>query len=362
MANRISVLVTGIGGYGGQIVKALRLAQEPYEVIGTDTSPLCGTVHDVDKAFIVSKALSSEFIEEILWICKEHLISAIFPGTEVELRQFGLHREKFERYGIFLPINSNNVIDICLDKWKTIEWLKKAGYRYPETVQIKSSDDLGKCGKFPIVLKPAIGGSGSANVYVVQNEKELSLFGTYLLNSCGEFIAQEYIGSVDSEYTVGVLCDMDGLIINSIAVKRNIISGLSCKSKVKNHSGNSSLGDILAISSGITQGEIGAFEEVTKPCEELATRLGARSAINIQCRVVDGEVYVFEINPRFSGTTSFRAMVGYNEPDVLLKKYILGEKTEKYFSYGKGYIVRDLREVLLDNEKAFNTVNAFLIK
>ena len=34
---------------------------------------------------------------------------------------------------------------------------------------------------------------------------------------------------------------------------------------------------------------------------------------------------MFEINPRFSGTTSLRAMVGYNEPDVLIRHHVLGE-------------------------------------
>jgi len=55
--------------------------------------------------------------------------------------------------------------------------------------------------------------------------------------------------------------------------------------------------------------------------------------VNVQCRLVDGEVVVFEINPRFSGTTSLRAMVGYNEPDVLFRHHVLGEPIEPHFPY-----------------------------
>jgi carbamoyl-phosphate synthase large subunit len=56
---------------------------------------------------------------------------------------------------------------------------------------------------------------------------------------------------------------------------------------------------------------------------------------------------VFEINPRFSGTTSIRAMVGYNEPDVLIRRHLLGEDVETRFPYGRGLVLRSLTETLI---------------
>lgn len=349
--DKISVLVTGIGGYGAQIVKAIKLAKTSYEIIGVDISPLCGAMQEVDQAYVISAAKTERYIDEILWICRRHSIKAIFPGTEIELQQISLSRHLFENENIFLPINPQDVLEICLNKEKTVNWLKNNKYAYPKTITIKSSKDLEQCEFYPAVLKPAVGGSGSANLYLAQNKAELIMFGQYLLTSYNSFIVQEYIGTVDSEYTVGILCDMEGDIINSIAVKRNIISGLGSKIKIPNCSDNKAVGDILAISTGITQGEIGKFPEITIQCEEIAKKMGCKSAVNIQCRLVNDKVYVFEINPRFSGTTSFRAMVGYNEPDILLRKYVLGEKIETNFSFGSGYIVRDLREILLPEEE-----------
>jgi carbamoyl-phosphate synthase large subunit len=55
-------------------------------------------------------------------------------------------------------------------------------------------------------------------------------------------------------------------------------------------------------------------------------------------------VIPFEINPRFSGTTSLRALAGYNEPDVLVRRDVLGEKIEPYFSYQDVLILRGLKE------------------
>jgi carbamoyl-phosphate synthase large subunit len=61
--------------------------------------------------------------------------------------------------------------------------------------------------------------------------------------------------------------------------------------------------------------------------------LGVRSTLNMQCRIHRDKVYIFEINPRFSGTTNLRALVGFNEPEYLINEHlaiknpILNEKT-----------------------------------
>jgi len=90
---------------------------------------------------------------------------------------------------------------------------------------------------------------------------------------------------------------------------------------------------------------------VTSTCEKIALALGARGAINIQCRVSGQKVFPFEINPRFSGTTSLRAMVGYNEPDVLIRNHVLKESFKPHFPYQSGVILRGLCETLLDEKK-----------
>ena len=79
--------------------------------------------------------------------------------------------------------------------------------------------------------------------------------------------------------------------------------------------------------------------------------------MNIQCRYVDGRVIVFEINPRFSGTTSLRAMVGYNEPDCLFREHVLRERVVRRFPYGSGVILRGLEETLVATRNVPNAVD-----
>ena len=41
-------------------------------------------------------------------------------------------------------------------------------------------------------------------------------------------------------------------------------------------------------------------------------------------------------------------MVGYNEPDIMIRKYLLGEEIEPHFSYREGIIMRGLDETFME--------------
>ncbi len=346
----VSVLVTGVGGggHGMQILKALREAKTEYEVVGTDLSPYSYGLELVEHPYLVPPANSEEYIPTLLRLCEKHGVKAIFHGSEPELRVIGQNRSTFETRGILVPINPMELVDACMDKLATMEKLEQLGYKVPSYQLIQTVEDLESFHALPAILKPHVGGGGSAHVHLVQDRKSLESIGAYLLDTVGPFIAQAYVGDPESEYTVGVLHDMEGNFLNSIAVRRYILSALGNRTKVRNTSGKESLGGRLAVSSGVSQGDIGKFPEVTKTCEAIANSIGAKGPLNIQCRLVDGEVVVFEINPRFSGTTSLRALVGYNEPDILVRQHVFGEKVEPGFSYQEGVILRALSERLMD--------------
>lgn len=350
--NKIPVMITGVGGggVGEQILKALRLSKNQYFLVGGDMNRNSKGFMLVDQPYILPRATDTEYINTLLLLCKKHDIKVLFYGSEPELKVMSNNREIFEKNGIFIPLNPKHVIDICMDKNKTMDWLKLNGFDYPQSKTITTMENLLAIDFIPAVLKPSIGGGGSVNTFIARDKGELEMFGKYLLNLYGEFIVQEYVGTPESEYTVGVMCDMEGIYINSIAVKKNIMSGLSNKTKVKNTSGKDKYGDILVISSGVSQGEIGKFPEVTNVCRNIAEKLGCTGPINIQCRLQDGKVYVFEINPRISGTSSLRAMVGYNEPDTMIRKYICKEDIQVDFPYETGYIARGLEEAFISQD------------
>jgi carbamoyl-phosphate synthase large subunit len=346
----VTAMVTGVGGggHGEQILKALRLADTPYRVIGSDITPYSSGLTAVDQACLMPPPSDRHYTETLVAVCAAEGVEVLFPGSQPELEALSADRDAVAAADIFLPINPPDVIETCLDKVSTMEALAAAGFAVAAYRRVRSLDDAAGFEPLPAVLKPSVGGGGSANLYLVQDCDELLACARQLLAIYPEFLAQEYIGTPEDEYTVGVLVGMDGAVLNSIAIRRFILPALSNRIKVANRTGRDDLGAVLAVSSGISQGHIGRFPEVTGPCEEIARALGARGPFNIQCRLVGGRVHVFEINPRFSGTTSLRAMVGCNEPDTLVRAHVLGETIEPHFAYREGVITRSLTETLID--------------
>lgn len=343
------VLVAGIGGgsHGEQILKALRLAKRKYTVVGCDMDPLSRGSKETDYFYRVPPASYPDYADELLNICKHHNVKAVFHGSESDLMRLATERKRFENGGIYLPINPEPVLQVCQDKIQTARFLKENGFPFPAFEEVTGMEQIEHFNSFPAIAKPSIHGGGSANAFIVQSTEELKAFAAYLLKIYNKFILQEYVGTPDQEYTVGVLSGSDGQLLNSIAVHRIINNRLSTYLKVENRTKRTDLGPTLVISSGVSQGEIGRFESVTGQCETIAKALKPTAPINIQCRLIKGKVYVFEINPRFSGTTSLRAMVGYNEPDILIRRDILGETIESHFPYNEAVIMRGVAETMV---------------
>lgn len=353
VGQRATVMVTAIGGggHGEQILKALRLASpSQYRIVGADMNPKSAQFSLCDESVVLPAASDPTYMDRMLEACRKFSVQALFHGCEPELKVFSDNRDAIAREGILLPINPSSTIDLCMDKEATMSFLAERGFDPPRYWAIDSPQDLEQVDVFPVVLKPSVGGGGSANVHIAQSARELQLYAELLrLNEPGvRFVIQEYVGRPDGEFTVGVLHDLDGQPLNSIALRREIKSMLNIRIREPNRTGRVDLGPSLVISSGISHGEIGRFHEVTGACEAIAAAIGAKGPVNIQCRLVDGKVKVFEINPRFSGTTSIRAMMGYNEPDILIRRHLFGEVIEPRFAYDRGMVIRTLYETVIE--------------
>jgi len=345
--SKYPVLVTGIGGggHGEQILKALSLANS-YYLVGADASEMCANRDKVDKFSVLPMANNPSYLESLIALARLHGCKAIFHGSEPEMMVLSEHRDYLSQLGFYVPVNSSHVINTCQNKASTMNFLSRQGFVVPDYREITGSDDLLNYNRFPVIMKPIRGG-GSANVFIAQDENELNLFSNYLLSQFNSFVLQEYVGRPDQEYTVGVLFGKDGHHINSIAIKRIINNALSIRTSLPNRTVRKDLGSSLVISTGISQGYIGKWPVILEQCELIAKSLNPTAPINIQLRVVDDKVIPFEINPRFSGTTSLRAMAGYNEPDILFRRDVLGQKIDDYFEYSEGLILRSLQENLI---------------
>jgi len=331
MTGKVNVLVTGVGGagVGEQIVFALRTAKTPYRIICTDMDPYSLGLQFSDKGYIVPRATDDGYLNRILEICKKESVRVLIPGSEAELFRVAKNKWFFEEESVLPLVNSTAVIELFEDKYRGLQTLAKMGIRIPACKSFDEWNDY----HYPLIIKPALGSGGSRFVFVAQNREELTFFKEYLERNDCVPIFQEYVGSPDEEYTVGVLTSLDGDLMGSIAIRRRLVSRLSTLYSIKNYDPG---GVPIRISTGISQGEIQNFPEVRESAEKIALSIGSKGPLNVQCRVEEGVVFVFEINPRFSGTESLRALAGYNAPDALIRKHVLGEDVgEMKFKTGR---------------------------
>lgn len=351
LRKEIKVLIAGIGGgsHGLEIMKALRIANIKYRIYAADMNGYSLGLFKADRGYVIPSASHPSYKATLLNICIKEKIDVLFHGSEPDLRALSGKRRAFEREGIFMPFNSQEVINTCMNKIDTFNFLRANNIPVPLTTIMAGRKDISKVRSFPVIVKPCVNSGGSLNTFIAQDRKELDFFVNYIIKHKGRSIAQAYIGEPENEYSVGVLSDREGEIISCVIMKRLILNSLSSRIRV------SSLKDkdrVLAVSSGISQGKIIADESIQAQCENISRILRSRGPLNIQCRFFRGKVYPFEINPRFSGTTYIRALAGVNEPDILIRKYVLKENITYNVRPENGLALRGLEEVFIrDNDK-----------
>ena len=170
----------------------------------------------------------------------------------------------------FVPINSPHVISQCLDKRLTASVLEGLGYAVPRTMPVASPAALAAVDYFPVVVKPAVGAGGSRDVFLAQDAHELNALADYLgIDAGGTFFVQEYVGTPEHEYTVGVLVDMDGTYMNSIAMKRDLTI-ISLRLSARNRTSRLDLGERLVVSSGISQEDDRTLLRSNQACKDIA--------------------------------------------------------------------------------------------
>jgi carbamoyl-phosphate synthase large subunit len=323
--DEIGILVTGVGpgSTGEQVVKALRLGRRRYRIAAGNVDPARAVVAPGAERVALPPARDEGYLAALAAAAERLGARFVVPGTDVELRRIAAGREALARLTAAIPlVNDAAVIATCLDKAATAAAVARAGLRAPQTATCATAGDaLAAAGPtgipYPVVLKPTRGG-GSADVFVAQDEEELRFHAERLLRARGPAVVQEYVGDATLEFTVGVMHAPDGALLGSVALRRELSSLLSVRSRVANRTGRAELGRELVVSSGFSQGEVNDFPEVRAQAERLAEALGSRGPLNVQGRLVGGALVVFEVNPRFSGTEAMRAMAGWNGPEALV--------------------------------------------
>jgi biotin carboxylase len=134
------ILVTGAGGSpAANFVHSLRLAPEPFYVIGTDTSKFHLELAAVDSRYLLPRADDPGYLEELNAIVDEEQIEVVHPQPEQEVLALARDRERVSA-ATFLP--STEAVSLCQDKAAFAARMTEAGLPAPRFARAESEEGL----------------------------------------------------------------------------------------------------------------------------------------------------------------------------------------------------------------------------
>jgi carbamoyl-phosphate synthase large subunit len=290
---RRRVLITGIGGNVGQgVLKSLRAGRETYHVVGIDMEALSAGFSLVDRYYQTPRTGDPAFRRALEEIARAERLEAIYVCSPSELEFFASHKEELEReLGLSVFVNPPEVIRIGSDKLLTAEFLRDGGFPFPETVLSTDAEGVERLiarHGLPLIAKPRAGFS-SRNIFVVNSREELRAAATLV----PDLIVQRYLPDAQAEYTAATLSGADKKVRALVVLRRDLLQGTTYRT------------------------ELIEDANLDRQMIEIVEALGAVGACNLQLRMLDGTPYVFEINPRFSGTSGIRHLYGFNDCEMI---------------------------------------------
>ena len=322
LSEPVAVLVTGAGaGVGQSIIKSIKLSKVKTKLIIADADPLAAGLYRGSVAYIIPRCDSKNYINELIRICKKEKVKFIFSGTDIELPALSENRRKIEsKTSATVIVSSPKSIEIADDKWKTVEFLRKNNFPYPDSCLKDGEEEFERRKSLPLVIKPRIG-ARSIGFSVVNNEKEFS----EKLASLPDPIVQEYLSDENEEYTCSSFF-YGGKNYGVMTSKRWLRKGDTYKAIIKS---NPEIEDFVA--------RVGSKLDLYGPC-------------NFQLRKSGNKLKIFEINCRFSGTTGMASFLGFNVANWLLQKEVFGRPLKK-LSFKNAYMFRHWNELFVDESQ-----------
>ena len=292
------ILVTGVGaiiGYG--IVNSLRRTTLPLRIYGTDIYPDAYGATLVDQFIDGVMAYSDDYLEFIESTVKEHAIDLIIPGIEQDL--YSLSEKKDS---ISARIVLNNELCIRLSKNKLDTYNHFHALNQPFVIPTRHDCSYEECAKdfgVPFILKP-FSSYASKGLEIVRSLEDFEFHSAKLQRQC---VYQKLVGSDDSEYTVGVFGNGVGGYFDSLILRRTLSKeGATAKAWM-----------------------VPSEPTITACVDAVCSLLQPIGPTNIQLRKEGDQVFLLEINPRISSSCSIRSAMGYNEPEMCVRHYLLNE-------------------------------------
>ena len=286
----MNILLTNTGRRTYFIEYMLNLKINNLKIFITDTNKNVPTFFFSKKIrkILTIESKKKNYINQIIKIVKKNKIDVVIPLSDHDVKSLSNLKQKNILPNTKFIISEENVIDICLNKIKTNEFLKNNNIPYAPIYK-KITNSV----KFPLILKK-IQGSRSDNQKIINTKKDLTKFPK-------NFFLQKFIKG--KEFNIDILNDLKGDFVSC-----------SIKEKILMRAGETDRCKIVSSSK---------FLEFSKKLSKCLRHVGN---IDVDLIIKNDKIFVIDINPRFGGGYPATHECGLN----YIKFLILATKNVKF--------------------------------
>ncbi|MGL9767774.1 ATP-grasp domain-containing protein [Enterococcus mundtii] len=296
------------------------------KVYGTDSNFLAPALYMCDDYFIVPPFTSEVYLKEILKICQDNDIHAIFSLIDTEIEILSKNRRLFEDNNITVFAPSYDMAQMCLNKEMMYNQLLELGINTPKSYfnydNFLFAYQKGEV-SLPVFVKP-ICGSASIGVGLIHSIEHLEIL---FKTSETPLMIQENMNG--KEY--GIDCYID--------IFTGEVIDIFVKEKLRMRAGETDKSKSIHIQQ--------AKEIIEK---FVANSPGLAGPNDFDLFEKDGEFYLSEVNPRFGGGYPHAYESGVNFTKYLIENS-LGKRLEKQdiFYYKEDvYMMKYSEQILIE--------------
>ncbi len=327
MKNNYIIGISCIGsGVGQSVINSCRLSRLPMKTIGLGNNPFAFGAYDCDCFAYTPTIYADDYVDELLSACKKHHIDLFIPGLDDEVLIFAQNMRKFHAAGIKAIVAGEELVSLCRDKERMILDLSQVADVFVKNYDKKTLlTDVAKGKiKFPLIAKPR-SGFASRGIEIIKCEQDVCKLGDgYVIQELAipaqydpnrDFYLEQISRNVNpqvSEISIQIVTDQKGELIGRMASYNKLHNGVPL--------------------------EIVSFDnaEVWEVVDRIMPRLrelGLRGPLNIQGRMTEAGLKLFEMNPRFTGITGLRALMGFNEVEACVKEWLGIDKGKNHLQF-----------------------------
>lgn len=318
----LRILVTAVGGGVGQvIVKSLRMSDLDCFIVGADIEPYSAGFAFCARAYCVPQATCEKYTSRIFEICSREKIDYVFPGSDPELLALSrIKEELFRRFRCQVIVSDEHCVRICRHKLDTYRFFVARGLPFAGTASFADLKTLVTEHGFPIIAKPVDGSSSSGARVFFSHE------GISALSNPERYVFQQYLvpvqwgkDTVTSEdvFTYGELRQQHEISVQVLTGLRGIILGMFMSENVLKK----------GIPMRVEPCDVPEVRAIALRIAEAFSAIGLFGPLNIQGKITRKGFTVFEVNPRFTGITAVRTMLGFRECEAMVR-HLEGESLE----------------------------------